>query len=59
MCAGVMVNRCMVGRVSVRGGDVEERRGGGGSLRPVSVIPNSGSLLFLNPAVLVAVTTML
>ena len=25
MCAGVMVNRCMVGRVSVRGGDVEER----------------------------------
>ena len=57
MCAGVMVNRWW--EVSVRGGDVEERRGGGGSLRPVSVIPNSGSLLFLNPAVLVAVTTML
>ena len=27
MCAGVMVNRYMVGRVSVRGGDVEKRRG--------------------------------
>ena len=53
-----MVNRCMVGRVSVRGGDVE-KRGGGGSLRPVSVVPNTGSLLFLNPAVLVAMTTML
>ena len=35
-------------------GEVENQ-----SLRPVSVIPNSGSLLFLNPAVLVAVTTML
>ena len=48
-----------MGRVSVRGGDVEERRGGGGNLRPVSVIPNTGSLLFLNPAVLVAMITML
>ena len=58
MCAGVMVNRCMVGRVvlEVRCGG-EER--GGGSLRPVSVIPNTGSLLFLNPSMLVAMTTML
>ena len=29
------------------------------SLRPVSVIPSTVSLLFLNPAVLVAMTTIL
>ena len=28
-------------------------------LRPVSVVPTTASLLFLNPAVLVAMTTML
>ena len=31
----------------------------GGSLRPVSVVPITAPLLFLNPAVLVDVTTIL
>ena len=67
VCVGGMVNRwdggtCGVtwwswgcgGREKWREGKVE-----GGSLRPVSVVPTTAPLLFLNPAVLVDVTTIL
>ena len=42
-----------------RGCKSGEGKVGSGSLRPVSVVPTTASLLFLNPAVLVAMTTML